>query len=291
MKRIPFVKMHGLGNDFIIVDSLIDPFPIKNGITPELAIRMCDRRFGIGADQVLWLHPSRSEAADARMTIINVDGMVAEMCGNGVRAAGVYLYKYGPNSGQKNYLIETLAGIKPVQIQDEADELKTLSMVDMGAPAFGAGFNSEGEELTLPLDISARFASLNGRKLSFYEINMGNPHAVIFVEDVRRFPVEEFGPIVEHHERFPEKTNVEFAQVVGKSELMLRIWERGAGMTLACGSGACAAVVASIMLGKINKDVKVKMPGGQLRVIWPGIGNTVFMEGPAEEVFRGEYLI
>jgi diaminopimelate epimerase len=270
---LPFLKMHGLGNDFVLIDALT-PFT-SHILNPELARRICDRRFGVGADQVLWLKPAQAgNGADARMEIFNANGSMAEMCGNGIRALVLYLFRYGPKPGQHSYLIETLAGIKKVQIHGE------LISVDMGIPVLGGGFLKEGEVIQVA-----------GRQVRFYEVNLGNPHAVIFADRLDVVQLEQLGPAIETHLRFPHRTNVEFVQVLNASEIRVRVWERGAGATLACGTGACASAVASLATSQVKGDVQVHLPGGTLQIRWPGVGSSVVMTGPAQEVFRGEFIL
>jgi diaminopimelate epimerase len=282
---IPFIKMHGLGNDFVLIDDLGKPAGLCHPLNAELARAMCDRRLGIGADQLLWLRTPSDKApspdlegakADARMDIFNADGSVAEMCGNGIRAAALYLYRHGPKR-KPEYDIETLAGIKRVIVKDGQVR------VDMGAPGLGAMFGASatagGEAITVL-----------GQELRFFEVDMGNPHAVIFVDDVASCELEKLGPAIEAHPRFPRRTNVEFVQVQGAREIQVRVWERGAGPTLACGTGACASAVASLATGRVQGTVEVHLPGGVLSIQWNGGQGPVWMEGPAEEVFRGQYL-
>lgn len=270
---IPFIKMHGLGNDFVLIDSLNPETPAKLTLSPEQARQICDRRFGIGADQILWLKKAKDGVCDVRMEILNADGSVAEMCGNGIRAVGLYLHR-GAKEKKPEYLVETLSGVQKVRVQ--GDQV----VVDMGQPKLGAGFPEKGELLRL-----------KERELHYYDVNVGNPHAIFFVNDVDRFPVEEVGALVETHRRFPNRTNVEFVEVRGENEIKVRVWERGAGITLACGSGACAAAVASIALKKTHASLDVQLPGGKLKLTWKGEGSPILMEGPAEEVFRGVYRL
>ncbi|MCM2322707.1 MAG: diaminopimelate epimerase [Oligoflexia bacterium] len=287
--RIPFIKMHGVGNDFVVIDDLAARIPgTALPITPEFARHACDRRFGIGADQLLWLRRPLNSGAHARMEILNADGSVAEMCGNGIRAVALYLdrkFSAGQPSGSApsdprsaEVRIETLAGLKSVWVDGE------LATVDMGSPILGGGFPGIGEGLLI-----------RGRELRFFEINVGNPHAVIFVDDVQAFPVADLGPQVEVNPRFPNRTNVEFVQVLEHqlrpkgSVIQVRVWERGAGITLACGTGACAAAVTALASGRVGPGpVEVRLPGGNLKIQWAGTGQPVTMTGPAVEVFRGE---
>lgn len=263
--------MHGLGNDFIVIDDLGVPQEQGTPLNSDVAVKICDRRFGIGADQILWLREPRDSLADARMEILNSDGSVAEMCGNGIRAIALYVDQKMKSHRKDSYRIETLAGMKTVVVADGR------VVVDMGPPVLGLGTGEEVE--------------IKGRKLRFFEVSMGNPHAVIFVDEFSTYPVEEFGPCIETHPRFPKRTNVEFVRVVGKNAIEVRVWERGAGITLACGTGACASVVASLATGRVNGEVGVKLPGGSLQITWKGPGQSVMMKGPAVEVFRGEIQV
>lgn len=303
--RIPFLKMHGLGNDFVVVDDLSGPGPSSGAvrrapgsadITPALAARIGHRQFGVGFDQLLWLRPAGTEwtvtrgvtpapsnGGDARMEIFNPDGSMAEMCGNGVRAAALYLFRHGPKPGLSHYRIETLGGLKEIQVNDG------LMTVDMGVPGlkggFGEGAQGTGEELTV-----------GGFAQHFFEVDMGNPHAVFFVPCLAEIPFEKWGPEAERNPRFPHRSNIEYVETVGPSELRVRVWERGAGPTLACGTGACAAAVAALFTRRARLDpetgfVRVHLPGGELAIRWEGAGNPVLMRGPATEVFRGEFLI
>jgi diaminopimelate epimerase len=262
---LPFTKMEGLGNDFIVIDDLSEPSATNSPLTAAFAQKICDRRFGVGADQILWLRKARGNS-DVRMEILNADGSEAEMCGNGIRAVALYLQAHGPDK-KTEYEVETLAGIKKVKIRG------SQVLIDMGPPRLGL---SEGEEIKVAAEV-----------LRFYEVNVGNPHAVFFVEDVNDFPVEELGPLIEKNSRFPERTNVEFVEVLDSNSIRVRVWERGAGITLACGTGACASAVASLATGRVNGTVEVQLPGGALRISWAGVGHSILMEGPAKEVFRG----
>jgi len=280
-RAISFTKMHGIGNDFIVVDDFFakapGAAPTKTSLTAEVARAMCDRRFGIGADQILWLKPAQASTADFRMDILNADGSVAEMCGNGIRAAVLYFHdRVKPQKAR--YEVETLAGLKwaDVHLRDGARQV----IVDMGEPRLLGGFPQTGESLDVANEC-----------LSFFEVSMGNPHAVFFTDE----PVEKYGAQIETHPRFPERTNVEFVQVEGPQTIRVRVWERGAGITLACGTGACASAVASIATGRVKSPVTVKLPGGILTIHWSmdsnGSKGPVLMEGPAEEVFSGQYPI
>jgi diaminopimelate epimerase len=228
----------------------------------EISINICNRRTGIGADQLLLLLPS--ETADYRMRIFNSDGSEVEMCGNGIRCLGKYIWDNGL-SGNKVLNIETLAGI--IRPQQSGD----LITVDMGEPKVGDG------EITLKVRDTA---------FKITCVSMGNPHAVTIVEDVMNFPVEVYGPLIETHEFFYNRTNVEFVEIIDKQTIRMRVWERGAGETPACGTGACAAAVASYLLEHTNNDVKVILNGGELDIQWNGM-TKVYMTGPAVSVFKG----
>lgn len=277
--KIPFLKMQGIGNDFVVISDLGDAMDrgSSEALGADFGRQICDRRYGVGADQILWLRrPVQDQSADARMEIINSDGSTAEMCGNGIRAVGVYLHRYGRSKGRKSYRVETPAGPKIVDLVKEAPAPEVR--VDMGAPEFGKKTLSGGEAI-----------EVDGQRLEFFEVGMGNPHAVFFVDGVDSFPVEKLGPLIEKHSRFPKRTNVEFVELQGSSDIKVRVWERGAGITLACGTGACASAVATLATGRAKGPLRVHLPGGTLTIEWAGEGKPVMMTGPAEEVFRGEY--
>jgi len=280
--KIAFTKMHGIGNDFILIDCR--KWGIRNA--GGLAQRLCDRRFGIGADQMLLLYPSRK--ADCRMKIYNADGSEVEMCGNGIRCLAKYVWESPdtPSSlrRSKTITVETLAGLIRPEKSGE------LVRVDMGEPVteparvpVKAGC-STSEVIDHPLKV--------GRwRVRLTAVSMGNPHAVTVVEDVNEAPVTQAGPLIENHSMFPNRTNVEFIEVISKKRIKARVWERGAGETLACGTGACASVVASSMLGLTGRRVKVYLPGGVLDIEWSDKDNHVYMTGPAERVFEGRIEI
>jgi len=272
---VQFWKMHGLGNDFIVIDN-------RNGQVGEaeaagLARKLCERRLSVGADGVLFL--SNSTRADARMRTFNADGSEAEMCGNGVRCFAKYIYE---NSivKKKELTVETLAGLKKVWLTVE-NETVTAVKVDMGPPEWDRSMiQMQGQGVAVNADLRVDEENYKVTCLS-----MGNPHCIIFVENVDDCPVEYVGPIVENHEAFPKRTNVEFVQVLSKNELKVRVWERGCGETMACGTGACASAAAANRLGKVGGKVKVHLRGGDLQV---DVGESVFMTGPAEKVFEGK---
>jgi diaminopimelate epimerase len=278
-----FAKMHGIGNDFVVIGAL-DGMPLREDELSEFACFVCDRHFGVGADGVIWILPS--ESADFKMRIFNPDGSEAEMCGNGIRCAAKWFYDRDYAKGE-TIRVETLAGLKTVWVQ--AKEGKAVAVtVDMGEPIFNPmqipttlGDDREAIEVPLTVDGFETF--------TVSAVSMGNPHCVIFVSDVDNFPVEVAGPKIERHPAFPQRTNVEFVQVVSESELKVRVWERGAGLTLACGTGACASLVVAARTGRTERKAKVHLPGGTLTIEWRD-DNRVYMTGPAVEVFRGELV-
>ena len=271
--KIYFTKMHGLGNDFILIDSRDSS--IEN--LSEFSKKICNRRYGIGADQVLLLY--NSDAADFRMQIFNADGSEVEMCGNGIRCLAKYVWDR--NLSDKNVLsVETLGGI--VRPEKEGDMVK----VDMGEPVF--------DPHNIPVDISVQGEyiidyplSVNDREFLITCVSMGNPHAVIFVDDLSDFDVTYYGPMIETHGLFPKRTNVEFIEIISPHEIQMKVWERGSGETLACGTGASAAAVASTIKGLAERTVTVRLQGGNLVIEW-AFDNHVYMTGPAVEVFQGE---
>jgi diaminopimelate epimerase len=278
MQEIDFLKAQGIGNDFIIIDAL-DGGPTVVDL-PELAVHMCDRNFGVGADGLILVLPS--DIADYCMRIINSDGSEAEMCGNGIRCFARYLFDRG--LGVSPLTIETMAGVKVVEAVEECGEV-TAFTVNMGAPRLDARDipinDFEGRVIAQPLEV-------DGVLYEITCVSMGNPHCVIFVDSTADVPLEKIGPKIEHHPAFPKKTNVEFIQVLGQDEINFRVWERGAGPTLACGTGASAAVVAGALNGRLNRKTTVHLPGGDLQIDWREDGN-VYMTGPAEVVFIGKY--
>ncbi|MGQ9557594.1 MAG: diaminopimelate epimerase [Desulfurispora sp.] len=278
-----FIKMHGLGNDFVVVNWLGQPEPpCREADLSGLARRVCDRHFGIGADGLVLLRPSKT--ADVRMQIINSDGSEAEMCGNAIRCVALYLYSQG--LVPKRLLeVETGAGIMRPEIVLAPDGSVSGVRVDMGQPRLERGQipmqGPAGRVVDEPLAAA-------GQEFRVTCVSMGNPHCVIFVPDVAQVPLAEWGPQVENHPAFPRKTNVEFVQVLGRDEVRMRVWERGAGSTLACGTGACATAVAASLNGLTGRRVRVNLPAGALDIHWADDGR-VYMTGPATAVFTGNY--
>jgi diaminopimelate epimerase len=275
-----FTKMHGLGNDFVLVDGFSESTPPDR--YPTLARDVCDRHFGIGADGLVLILPSA--AADFRMRIFNADGSEAEQCGNAIRCVGKYLYDQGLTN-QTSVVVETKREICPLELAVRDGEVVSVR-VDMGEPHF--------ERAAVPVVGPPESEALNerlevdGQQLAVTCVAVGNPNCVTFVEDVAAFPVERLGPLVERHAAFPRRTNVEFIQVLGPDELRMRVWERGVGITLACGSGACAALAAAARTGRTSRAARVHLDGGMLFVEWRENGR-LFMSGPAAVVFTGEY--
>ena len=277
---ILFTKMHGLGNDFVVLDEITSTERSCKGTIPaefprDLAWRLCDRRFGVGCDQILRLIlPRDARQAQVRMDIFNADGSIAEMCGNGIRAVGLYLHRYWKN--EKEFRIETLAGLQIVTI--EGNQVR----VNMGIPTVAA----KTEKLQFKGQIKNESKN---ETIEFWEVSTGNPHAVTFTSSVESVPLEEWGSVIERHARFPKRTNVEFVQVMSKSQIRVRVWERGAGITLACGTGACASAAAAQQAGLVGSSCEVILPGGSLQIEWKGGQEPLFMTGPAEEVFFGKF--
>ena len=274
-----FTKMQGLGNDYVYVNCLKE----KIADPPELARRISDRHFGVGSDGLIMINPS--DKADFEMEMYNADGSRAEMCGNGIRCVGKYVYDYGLTD-KTQISVETLAGIKHLDLTVENGKA-TLVKVDMGQPVFEPDripVKAEGSMVVNePLEV-------DGKEYRMTCISMGNPHAVIFVDqDVRELPLEEIGPSFENHERFPKRINTEFVRVIDRHTAQMRVWERGSGETLACGTGTCAAAAACVLNGLTEDEVTVHLLGGDLYIKWDREKNTIYMTGPAEIVFEGEW--
>lgn len=269
-----FWKMQGLGNDYIVVDSKKQR--ISEQQIPKLAKKLCQRRFSIGADGLLLVCPSN--VADVKMRIFNADGSEAEMCGNGIRCFSKYCYENG--IVLKNaFNVETLSGIKQIWLTIKDSEVYSVK-VDMGAPNWersALSIQGQGTFINETLEI-------DNKPYTITCLSMGNPHCIIFVEKVEEFPVNIIGPIVENYKAFPYRTNVAFVQILNRNELKVRVWERGCGETLACGTGTCAAVAAANRLGRVDNNVTVHLLGGDLKV---EVGKTLLLIGAAEKVFEG----
>ena len=288
-----FVKMHGLGNDYVYVDC----FSQKVEEPSALAVRISDRHTGIGSDGLILICPS--ETADVRMRMFNADGSEAQMCGNGIRCLAKYAYDYGLAGGDVEFSVpgqatfdysirvETGRGILTVGLAIGADDRVVRACVNMGQPILEASripvlIGGAEPVVEAPFDV-------NARELNMTCVSMGNPHAVFFCENPADINLEKDGPAVENHPAFPERTNVHFVKPLGPKEFSMRTWERGSGITLACGTGACAALVAGVLTGRLDRVAVGHLPGGKLELNWSGEDNCVYMTGPAVEVFRGTW--
>lgn len=281
-----FTKMHGCGNDYVYVDCTKEVIPNIS----ETAIRVSDRHFGIGSDGLILI--KASDVADFEMDMYNADGSRGKMCGNGIRCVAKYVYDHGLTD-KTTITVNTLSGIKTLKLTVEDGKVSKVR-VDMGEPELiPAQVPVKASVLGLADDrreaIVAEPLEIKGRSYDITCVSMGNPHCITFIgEDVRDFPLEEVGPVFEKHELFPERVNTEFINVIDKDHLRMRVWERGSGETLACGTGACAVAVASYLNGFTGRSVDIELLGGHLEVVYDEQTNHVFMTGPATEVFSGE---
>ena len=274
MTKLAFSKMHGLGNDFVMIDAVRQDIRLTSDQVRYLA----DRHFGVGCDQLLVVEPAQTPGVDFRYRIFNADGGEVEQCGNGARCFARFVFEQGL-SDKREIRVETKKGIITPRLEDDG-----MVTVDMGVPVLAPAevpFVSDSDAWVQPLDVA-------GTSVAITAVSMGNPHAVQVVADVDTAPVAEQGPLIEHHPRFPARVNAGFLQVVDEHNVRLRVFERGAGETLACGTGACAAVVAGIRLGLLDAKVDVEARGGTLTIEWAGGDAHVFMTGPAVTVFEGE---
>ena len=271
--KLTFTKMHGLGNDFVVIDGINQTVQLSR----EQIRRLADRHFGIGYDQLLLIERPTSTAADFRYRIFNADGGEVEHCGNGVRCFARFVHEKAL-SNKSELSIETQAGLITTQIRADGQV-----DVQMGQPVFNpAEIPFDAAETANHYSVEA-----DGTLVELTALSLGNPHAVIQVDDIDTAPVESLGPLIESHPRFPQRVNVGFMQIVTPGQIRLRVFERGVGETLACGTGACAAVVTGIRLGLLDSIVEVLLPGGQLTIEWPGEGHQVQLSGPAVTVFEG----
>ena len=316
-----FTKMHGAGNDYVYINCFQEQIEHPE----ELARAVSNRHFGIGSDGLVLIGPSK--VADFEMKMYNADGSPSEMCGNAIRCVGKYVYDYGLTQ-KTNITVETLAGIKKLDLILEGEKV-VLVKVDMGAPILKASqipmkvdkeqviesalkcahaghtamlhepaSNSEclGRFLDNPVKVEEEPVidypiQVNGNTFFLTGVSMGNPHAVLFVDDVDAFPIEEVGPHIEGHALFPNRVNTEFVKVINRNCVQMRVWERGSGETFACGTGACAAVVACVLKGLTDEEVTVKLLGGELQIHWDRNKGTVYMTGPAEVIYDGVYRL
>lgn len=278
-----FTKMHGCGNDYIYVDGAKEKIPQDK--KPEVVRKLSDRHFGIGGDGVIFINPS--DEADFEMEMYNMDGSRAEMCGNGIRCVAKFVYDKGLTD-QTSISIISCGKIKYLDLFIEEGKVSTVK-VNMGSPILKASdipviSDSKDEIIAEPIEVGDKIYEMTC-------VSMGNPHAVIFMDEVSSLPLEKIGPLFENHVRFPNRTNTEFVKVLDEETVEMRVWERGTGETLACGTGACATVVACILNGLTKEKVTVKLLGGNLQIQWDRDANLVYMTGPASTVFEGECTI
>lgn len=279
IKEIPFTKMHGIGNDYIYINCM-DRVPEN---LPLLAIEMSDRHTGVGGDGIILI--CRSDCADFKMRIFNADGSEARMCGNGSRCVGRYVYE-NRLTDKTTVTLETLSGIKILRLHPDADDRITSVTVDMGMPVIDAG------EVPVTFDgaqmVNENVATTAG-PVRITAVSMGNPHGITIVDSVDTAPVATLGPELERHPMWPDRANIEFVEVVSPVELRMRVWERGSGETMACGTGACASLVACVLNGLTKRHAIVRLLGGDLEIEWDPADSHVYMTGPAETVFHGTY--
>lgn len=280
--EMKFTKMHGCGNDYIYVDGASWQIPKEQ--KPELVKRLSDRHFGIGGDGVIFINPSKE--ADFEMEMYNMDGSRAEMCGNGIRCVAKFVYDKGLTD-KTSIRIISCGKIKYLDLFVEDGKVSTVK-VNMGSPILRAAdipVISDNEE------VIAESIEVDGKNYKMTCVSMGNPHAVIFMNEVSTLPLETIGPLFENHVRFPKRINTEFVKVLNEETVEMRVWERGTGETLACGTGACAVVAACVLNGLTKEQVTVKLLGGNLQIQWDRDANVVYMTGPAATVFEGEIQI
>ena len=271
---LKFTKMHGAGNDFVVIDGIRQSV----ALSPEQIRLLADRHFGVGCDQLLLVEKARRDDADFRYRIFNADGGEVEQCGNGARCFVRFVHEK-KLTGKKEIVVETRSGLISPRLEDDG-----RITVNMGAPIFAPAripFTSDSDAVMQPLDIA-------GQTVQITAVSMGNPHAVQVVDDVENAPVANQGPLIEHHARFPKRVNAGFMQIVDRGHIKLRVYERGTGETLSCGTGACAAVVAGIRRGLLDDTVHVATRGGALTIHWAGAQTPVLLTGPAVTVFEGE---
>ena len=272
-----FTKMQGIGNDYVYVNCLQDTVPDPG----QTAIKVSNRHYGIGSDGLILIKPSK--VADFEMDMYNADGSQSAMCGNGIRCVAKYVYDYGLTD-KLNISVDTKSGIKYLDLTVENGKV-VLITVDMGEPELKSGnipiISGKDKVIMEPIEIDGVTYRMTG-------VSMGNPHAVVFIENVKELDIEKIGPQFEHHSCFPERINTEFVKVLDEHTVEMRVWERGSGETLACGTGACAVAVASVINGFVKDEVIVKLLGGDLKIYWNREENKVYMTGPAAVVFEGE---
>jgi diaminopimelate epimerase len=274
MMKLKFTKMHGAGNDFVVIDGVHR----EVYLTAEQIRLLADRHFGVGCDQILLVERSQNDEADFRYRIFNADGGEVEQCGNGARCFVRFVHDHKLTS-KREIVVETKSGLISPRLEDDG-----RVTVNMGAPVFEAAripFTSDSDAIIQPLDV-------NGETVQITAVSIGNPHAVQVVDDIEQASVATLGPLIEHHPRFPRRVNAGFMQIVDRGHIRLRVYERGSGETMSCGTGACAAVVSGIRRGLLDNVVQVATHGGVLTIGWAGAGAPVMMTGPAITVFDGE---
>lgn len=275
--RLRFTKMQGIGNDFVMVDAISQ----KVTITRERARKLADRHFGIGCDQVLVVEPPTNPETDFRYRIFNSDGTEVENCGNGARCFAIFVHQRQLTAKQ-TITVETASGIITLTVEDDHQVTVNMGIPELSPPKIP--FDADQQQVTYPLQLATQTLRIGA-------VSMGNPHAVTLVENLAAFPVLKLGANIESHPRFPNKVNAGFMQVIDRRHIQLRVFERGVGETLACGTGACAAVVSGILQGLLNDHVDVQLPGGTLSIRWEGKGKPVMMTGPATSVFHGQVKV
>jgi len=279
-----FTKMHGCGNDYIYVNGFEEQVPAEN--KERIVMALSDRHFGIGGDGVIFINPSNM--ADFEMEMYNADGSRAEMCGNGIRSVAKYVYDRGMTSGDV-FTVVSCGKVKYMEIMEKDEQGKAaLIRVNMGEPELVANNIPVVSDNELVIDEEIL---VNGQEYHMTCVSMGNPHAVVFMDDVKNMDIEAIGPYFENHERFPKRVNTEFVKIIDDDNVEMRVWERGSGETLACGTGCCATVIACVLNGLTNNKVTVHVLGGELLIEWNREENTVYMTGPATTVFEGEVEI
>lgn len=282
-KEMKFVKMHGCGNDYVYVNGFEEKIPDDK--KSELAVKLSNRNFGIGSDGLIFINPGK--VAEFEMEMYNADGSRSEMCGNGMRCVGKYIYDYGL-SDKTQITVESAGAVKYLTLTPGEDGKIESIRVNMGAPILKAAdvpvASDNDEVVDEPIEV-------NGEAYRMTCVSMGNPHAVVFMKGVRELDIEAVGPYFENHERFPRRTNTEFVEIIDKSHVLMRVWERGTGETLACGTGCCATVVACILNGLTDEKVDVEVLGGHVQIEWDRKENLVYMTGPAKVSFEGNIVI
>jgi diaminopimelate epimerase len=276
-----FTKMHGLGNDYVYVETFRQSPPKDPA---SLAVAISDRHLGVGADGLILIMPS--ERADARMRMFNADGSEGEMCGNGVRCVAKLLYDHGL-ARKDRVSVETGRGVLTLDLEVQGGKARRVR-VDMAPPVLEAASIPTTLAGDPPVDVPIE---IDGRTLRVTAVSMGNPHAVAFVDNVASFPLELLGPMLENHPAFPRRVNAHVVDVLSRTEVRMRTWERGSGITLACGTGACAVCVAGVLTGRTERRILAHLPGGDLELEWPAADASVFMTGPATEVFEGNWPV